>query len=291
MPLYCRAPGLPGAPQAGSPPESVCRFVTVQGVRLHLHEAGEGPLLLLIHGGAPGAYGMGNFGQNLPGLAREVRTVIVDLPGCGGSDPATIVGGRYSFYAALFTDLIHQLGAQSASVVGMATGGGVAIAMAAASPQVVDRLVLVGPAGGLPLFSVSPSEGIKTIRDYYNAPGPSLEKMRAYLEMIVFDASTINDTLVEERYEMSIAAPRTESGPGAENMWDMLPRISAPTLLLWGRDNRLQGYDNGLFMLNRIPDAELHVFARTGLWIPWERQKRFESLVLDFLSRFEGPSA
>ena len=264
--------------------EATSRYVTAAGVRLHLHEAGRGPLLLLIHGGAPGAFGWGNFGQNLDALAARFRTVIVDLPGYGRSEAAATEGGRYAAYARVFAALVSELGADRAHVVGMATGGAAAIALAVDHPTVVDRLVLVSSAGGLPLFTPMPSEGQKTIRAYPHGEGPTREKMRAYLEMMMYDASLITDDLVEERYQASLAGAPAEAPAHNEPLWQRLHAITAPTLVIWGRDNRVQGYDNALFMLQRIPDVELHVFGKTGLWVPYERARRFEALVTDFLT-------
>src|SRR4051794_16057344 len=99
--------------------DGTSRFLTAAGVRVHLHEAGpsEGPLLLLIHGGAPGAYGWGNFGQNVAAFAENFRTVVIDLPGYGRSDKPTITGGRYGLYAGVFAALVRELGVDSAHVV------------------------------------------------------------------------------------------------------------------------------------------------------------------------------
>ncbi|MBO0843705.1 MAG: alpha/beta fold hydrolase [Nocardioides sp.] len=264
--------------------ESTSRHVTAAGVRLRVHEAGTGPLLLLIHGGAPGATGWANFGQNLPAFADHFRTVIVDLPGYGESEmPASIEGGRYTFYGDVFAALVAELGETSAHVVGLATGGAAALAMALDHPEVVSRLVLVSSAGGLPIFSTMPSEGQKAVRGYYRGEGPSREKMRAYLGLSVHDQSIVTDELVEQRYQNSIQARGSEPG-SPEQLWARVAGIAAPTLVIWGRDNRLQGYDNALFFLQQIPDVEVHIFGRTGLWIPFERQSRFESLVLDYLS-------
>lgn len=275
--------------------ESTSRFVDADGVRIHLHEAGSGPLLLLVHGGAPGAYGWGNFGQNLEAFARDFRTVIVDLPGYGRSerpepDEMSRAGGRYAFYARTFAALIRALGEDRAHVVGLATGGAAAIAMALDRADVVDRLVLVSSAGALPLFTPMPSEGQKLIRGYYGGEGPSRDKMRAYLEMMLADRSLITDELVEERYRASIEPAFMEKAPEGrgtpattEQLWHRLGEIAAPTLVVWGRDNRVQGYDNALFMLQRIPDVEVHLYGKTGLWVPYERARRFERLVTDFL--------
>ena len=274
--------------------ESTSRFVEAAGVRVHLHEAGDGPLLVLVHGGAPGAYGWGNFGQNMAAFARRFRTVIVDLPGYGRSAPPPVDGGVYSSPARVFAALVGELGEERGHFVGLATGGAVSLALAVEHPEVVDRLVLVSSAGGLPLFTPSPSEGQKAIRGYYAGGGPSREKMRAYLEMMLYDRSLVTDVLVEERYRASVdphfLACRLGTGAGSgagsgegEQLWARLQDIAAPTLVVWGRDNRVQGYDNALFMLQRIPDVEVHIFGRTGLWVPYERARRFEALITDFL--------
>lgn len=275
--------------------ESTSRYVEAAGVRVHLHEAGpdrdDAPLLLCVHGGAPGAYGWGNFGQNVEALSRHFRTVVVDLPGYGRSDKPDIEGGRYGFYARVFAALIEELGATRAHVLGMATGGAAAIAMAVDHPEVVDRLVLVSSAGGLPLVTPSPSEGQKVIRSYYQDGPPTRERMRAYLEMMMHDVSLVTDELVEERFLASVdpefmaSAPEGRGAPATtEQLWPRLHEIAARTLVVWGRDNRVQGYDNALFMLNRIPDVEVHLYGRTGLWVPYERARRFESLVTGFLT-------
>lgn len=267
---------------------STARFVTTMGLRLRVHEFGSGPLLLLVHGGGPGATGWGNFGQNVAGLGRYFRTVVVDLPGYGESDSPPADSGPFSFPADVLADLIPALGEERAHVVGLATGGAVGIMLAGKYPQVVDRLVLVNSAGGVPVFSVMPSEGVKHIRDYYRNDGPTRNKMRAYLECAIHDHGLITDELVEERYLASVHNRAREGSGAAESVVEWLPRIAAKTLLVWGRDNRVQGYDMAIVMLNRIPDVEMHLFGAAGLWVPWERRERFESIVVDFLT---GPGS
>lgn len=100
--------------------------------------------------------------------------------------------------------------------------------------------------------------------------------------MMLHDQSLVTDELVEDRYQASLVGAPGESGP-AQAVWRELDRIASPTLVIWGRDNRVQGYDNALFMMNRIPDVELHIFGKTGLLVPFERAERFAALVRDFV--------
>ena len=101
--------------------EETSKYVQAGEVRTHYHEAGAGPVLLVIHGGAPGAFGWGDFGHNLEGLSKRFRTLIVDLPGYGKSDKPQIEGGLYAFYAATFEAMLDALGIRTAHILGLAT--------------------------------------------------------------------------------------------------------------------------------------------------------------------------
>lgn len=270
--------------------KSTSKFVTAGDVRIHYHEAGSGPVLLMIHGGAPGAFGWGNFGRNLEALAGHFRTIIVDLPGYGKSDKPDVEGSRDLFYAETFKAMLDALGIERAHILGMATGGGVAIHMALTWPEMVGRLVLLSSPGGLQLFTLMPAK--LGSQGYYGGDGPSLEKMRAYLEGMLYDKSLLTEDVVRERYEASIdpdfmaTAPEGKSGPRRkmEPLWQDLHRIQAPTLVMWGRDNRTVGYDAALFMLNQIPDVRVHIYGGCGLWVPYEKMEEFNRGVIAFLT-------
>jgi len=272
--------------------EETSKFVQAGDVKIHYHEAGTGPAVVLIHGGAPGAYGWGNFGRNMDALSENFRTIIVDLPGYGKSDKPQVAGGRYAFYAKTFKAMFEALGIEKAHVVGMATGGGAAIMMATQYPEIIDKLVLVSSAGGMSTTQLNPSEGQKVIQSYYGGEGPSIEKMRRYLEMMMYDKNMITDDVIQERYEASVQPEfmvQAPEGRGAGNqqvtepVWKDMEKIQAETLVIWGRDNRVQSYDNALFMLARIPNVQVHIYGKTGLWVPWERAREFNQLVTNFL--------
>jgi len=272
--------------------EGTSRYVQAGDVKIHYHEAGDGPTVVAIHGGAPGAFGWGNFGRNMDALSQHFRMIIVDLPGYGKSDKPSVTGGAFGFYANIFKDFLDALNIEKAHVMGMAMGAGAAMMMALNYPERVDRLVLVSAAGGPILFQPQPSEGSKIVAGYYRGEGPTPEKMRKYLEVMMYDKSLITDELVAERYEASIDPETMDRAPGGrtgdrpvlESVWKDMDRIRAKTLVVWGRDNRLRSYDSALFMLNQIPDVQVHIFGKTGLWVPWERSTEFNRLVTGFLS-------
>jgi len=180
--------------------EATSRYLQAGGLRIHYHEAGWGYPLICIHGGGPGASGWSNYQRNIGALSQHFRTILIDLPGYGRSDKKLqLEGGRFAFYAKVVRDFMDALGIQRAHFIGNSLGGGTALKFALEFPQRAHRLVLMGPAGGLSPFSPQPPEGMKVLWSYYDPPGPSLEKLRAFLEVMVYDPSQLTEELVQER--------------------------------------------------------------------------------------------
>ncbi|MGV3729710.1 MAG: alpha/beta fold hydrolase [Sphingopyxis sp.] len=264
---------------------------------LDLGEGGE--TLLLLHGGGPGASGLSNYQRNIDALGAAYRLIIPDLPGFGLSDGADLSAGVFATMAARVVGLLDHLGLPRVHCIGNSLGGGISLKMAMAHGERVDRLILMGAAGGLPVLSPTPSEGLKHLFGYYRGEGPSPERMRLFLSTMVHDASVLTPELVEERYRASIdpriiARPPfgTDPMPPIEPLWQQgLEGIDRPALLVWGRDDRTITLDSALIMLRLLPDAELHVFSGCGHWAQWEKHAEFNRLVIEFLSRSASEAA
>lgn len=271
--------------------EATGKFAQAGPLKLHYHEAGRGPTLIMIHGGGPGAGGWSNYRRNIDFFAGHFRVILPDLPGFAKSDKPKIDGGMFSFFAKAIRDLMDALDIRHAHFVGNSLGGGTTLKFALEYPDRAQRLVLMGAAGGLPIFTPMPSEGIKHLLGYYEAPGPSIEKLRAFLNAMVFDPSQLTDELIKERFAAStqpdlVANPiLSRSRPMVlEPLWKDLANLRQKTLIVWGRDDRTVTLDGAFIMLNQIPDVRLHVFGRCGHWTQWEKAPEFNRLVFDFLS-------
>jgi pimeloyl-ACP methyl ester carboxylesterase len=119
------------------------KTITLHGRSIAYREAGEGPVLLLIHGMAGTSEGW----SSVIGLLARKHTVIApDFPGHGDSEPG---GGDYSLggLAAGLRDLLAVLGHDRATLVGHSLGGGVALQFTYQFPEIVERLVLVSSGG------------------------------------------------------------------------------------------------------------------------------------------------
>lgn len=124
------------------------RFVSANGTRFHIVEAGAGPLVLLIHG-FPEFWAA--WRHQITALAGTgFRVVAVDMRGYGASDKPPRGYDGYTMSADI-VGLIRALGERSASIVGAGYGGLVTWATAALHPKSVDRMVVLGAAHPLRL--------------------------------------------------------------------------------------------------------------------------------------------
>jgi 4,5:9,10-diseco-3-hydroxy-5,9,17-trioxoandrosta-1(10),2-diene-4-oate hydrolase len=275
------------------------RFAQAGGLRLHYHEAGSvtGPVVLLLQGGGPGASAWSNFGPNLPVFARHFRTLMVDLPGFGQSDKPEVTRSYFTFAADAVAALLNTLEIGQVHLVGNSLGGGTAVRFALRFPQRAGRLVLMGPGGlNLNVLAPDPTEGVRRLAEFAAPPGPSPEKLAAFLRTLVYDQALITDELIAERYAAASdpAAIAAMAALGAtffhpdtaeEGMlWREAHRLRQDVLLIWGREDRVNPVDGALVALKLIRRAQLHVFGRCGHWAQLERFDEFNRLTLNFLA-------
>jgi pimeloyl-ACP methyl ester carboxylesterase len=276
--------------------DETSRFLTTPKGDLHYHVAGEGPPVLLLHGSGPGVSGWANFRGNLPVFAKDFTTYVLDLPGFGKSYAAE-TNPLFSASGAVL-DFLDGLDLGPLPIVGNSMGGAVAARIAADHPERVSRLAAIGGIG-LPLFNPSPSEGIKLLVEFVE--DPTYEKLRTWMESMVHDTSILTDEFVEMRWKAatdpaqatdikklynraSLRAMRDRAS-GAADQIALLTRIQAPSLIMFGRDDRVTPLDSALVAMRLIRRCELHVFHDCGHWAMIERKDEFESVVRGFLLR------
>jgi len=270
---------------------------------LHYHEAGPegaepGLPVVMLHGGGPGASGWSNFGRNLGVFAGRFRTIVIDQPGFGRSDKPPVSGNYFTFAAEALARLLDELGIDRVHLVGNSLGGGTAVRFALRYPGRAGRLVLMGPGGlSLNVFAPDPTEGIKRLAEFAAPPGPSEEKLAAFLRTLVFDQRLITDELVAERYAAasdpealaamaSLGASFFDPATAEDGLlWREAHRLRNRVLLIWGREDRVNPLDGALVALKLIRRAELHVFGGCGHWAQLEKFDEFNELAMSFLER------
>ncbi|HET9073011.1 MAG TPA: alpha/beta fold hydrolase [Solirubrobacteraceae bacterium] len=246
---------------------------------LAVAQVGSGAPLVLIHGIATDSR---IWTTVVPELARGRRVITVDLPGFGGSAP---VGEGFDLdtVAAAIVAGLHAEGVTGRyDLVGHSLGGGVAITLAAAHPDVVRRLVLVAPAGLRPLPPAVAAllAGDRVSRLLAGAADMFLAARRGaapltdlawgrrlLLGLAVADGAQVPPAVARGLLEASRGSHL--SGPALATITsvDLRPRlgeIAAPLGVIWGVADRtvpIRGLEE---LLRARPDAEVVRLPGTG---------------------------
>lgn len=241
--------------------------------------------VVLVHGSGPGVSAFANWRLTIPALATQHRVLAPDMAGFGFSDRP----GEYGMavWSRQLLGFADALGLERFSLVGNSFGGGLALAFATAHPERVDRLVLMGSVG----VSFPITDGLDRVWGYE----PSLENMKALLDLFAFDRGLVTDELAELRHRASTEPGVQEAFsamfPAPRQRWvedmatpeDRIRTLPHETLIVHGRDDRVIPLDNALRLLSLIDRSQLHVFGRCGHWTQIEHSRRFNALLLDFL--------
>ncbi len=273
--------------------------VTVGNRRIYVAEAGSGPAVVLLHGGGPGASGVTNYSRNIDALAQHYRVLVPDMPGYGRSSKGIDKSDPFGSLADAMRGMLDELSISTAHLIGNSYGGAAALRLALDTPGRVGKLVLMGP-GGIGTTRGLPTAGLNSLLAYYGGTGPSREKLAEFIRnYLVYEGDSVPDELIDLRYAASIdpevvADPPLSrpSGPFAlRTLWRMdltrdsrLASLQTPTLILWGRDDKVNRPSGGPMLQNIMPNAELVMTSRTGHWMQWERADLFNQLVDEFLS-------
>jgi len=226
----------------------------INGVRTVVHTIGSGPALVFLHG-------TGTFtGFDMARAWAAQHTVIIPYhAGFGDSDDAEAID-TIEDHVLHYMDLFDRLGLEQFDLAGFSLGGWLAAEFAIRQPQRLRKLVLVAPAGlvvaSAPapgLFEIAPQElpsylahdPAAALRYFPQAPDPA------------FDARLGR--------EVTGFAKLIQSYPqGNPKLAHWLHRIGAPTLVLWGAEDRLRPTAQAQAWMAGLPDARLVLVPATG---------------------------
>jgi pimeloyl-ACP methyl ester carboxylesterase len=266
-------------------PEPAAKDATVFSFRLHYLEAGRGQPVILLHGtGGEGARWM----PTIRALAPEFRVIAPDQIGFGQSDkPLTTY--HSGVFAGFLAGFMQAIGVPKASIVGQSMGAQVALALAVQNPQLVDRLVLVN-GGGFRSGSAASSAAPPDWHARQIANAGTLAESREYLEKLYYDHSLITDEMVERNLiqrlrsahtieSMQVAGDRGLGGLTEEQVRG----IKAPTLLVWGANDKLSPPANADKLNAVIKGSRKILIDKAGHYPFLEHPDTFNQAVMEFL--------
>jgi pimeloyl-ACP methyl ester carboxylesterase len=258
------------------------RIARARDLQIAYASAGEGPPLVLLHGGWSDHR---TWRRQLEGLSRDFAVWAWDAPGCGGSsDPPD--DWRMSDYADCLAVWLETVGIERPHVLGLSWGGTLALELYRRHPGVPASLVLTGAyagwQGSLPPEVVS--ERIERVRRELERPPE--EWVGGYIPGFFSDAAPPG--LAEEfeamMRELNPAGTRTMLYAMADaDLRDVLPRIRVPALLLYGELDQRSPLSVAQELHARIPSSELVVVPGAGHAACAEKPDAFNDAVRAFL--------
>jgi len=269
--------------------EGTTQYVALPSGKVKYNVAGSGPAMVFLHGSGPGATGWSNFGPNIVDLAEHFTCYAPDMPGWGDSDPVEPARRDHVQTALEFLD---ALGIEKAAFVGNSMGGGTTIRFAILHPERMSHLITMGAgSSGVKIFGAGdgPSEGLKILRKGYAQP--SMETMLELVDVMSYDSGDQREFRAQQRLDSLLAHPEHAanflegvkigiqgSSPSTEQE---IAGISAPALLIHGRDDRVVHYENSLRLVSLIQNSRLYLFNRCGHWAQVEHAQEFNRVVAD----------
>jgi len=293
------------------------RTVELDGRALHVREtpaarAGLDPALYV--------HGLGGSATNWTDvaglLAGHVDGQAIDLPGFGWSDPAPPGGYRQRPLADRVVRWIEHSDRGPVHLLGNSLGGAVVLRVAAQRPDLVRTLTLVSPAMPvvqarsvharmLPMMLVP---NITEIAERRVAAIPPERMARMVVEMCYADPSRVPPQRLEEAAREQVrrrglawtteAYVRTLRGlvysylaPGERSLWRLAGQVTAPTLVVWGRQDRLVDVRLAPRTARAVPDSRLLVLDRVGHVAQMEQPRTVARAVAALLEERRAPVA
>jgi 2-hydroxymuconate-semialdehyde hydrolase len=258
--------------------------VVVDGLRLHVAEAGKGPALLLVHG-LTASHAV--WEPTLAAFADRWHVIALDLPGHGESDkpdaPYTV-----DFFAGMVRSLARELGVREAVLAGSSLGGQVVLELAAWYPTFTHALILAAPAVGYSAAMRPVGQALQML----TGPRVLRASLTQFFQQNFHDRTRIGHLTRRRILEERLAAPDfpafaravTRSLGGVLTAEAQpLERVTQPVLVVWGREDRLVPLTRSERLLRRLPHARLEVLERCGHLPMLEQPAGFNRAVAGFL--------
>ena len=253
--------------------------------------------ILLLHGSGPGANAMSNWQHALPFLADNYHCLAPDIAGFGQSQHDSPPNGTSQWidtWVQQQIDLLDAKGIEQAHIVGNSMGGGVTLHLLNRHPERFKKAVLMGPVGA----PFEPTEGLNKGWQFYK--DPSKEALEYLITKFLFDPSLLGDDIANiaaQRFDNvmkdevrvqfeAMFSGGTKKGIDAFVLSDSeLNNISHQMLVTHAREDFFIPLNNAYHLIERVPNAQLHVFDHCGHWIQIEKKKAFNNLTKLF---FDG---
>lgn len=245
--------------------------MNVFGQHIHWSETGNGPPVILLHGLGSDST---EWARVLGYLSAHRRVVTLDQIGFGQSGKPAL-RYRTETLSSFLEGFFETLRLDRASLVAHGVSGAVAVQFATAHPKLVDRLVLANTG-----FLLDPT-GMEVLNPITRAEARELQKRTRFMgshaiaDQIWADAmqsAAVNQALIDS------------AKTGLDSVAPLLAGITQPTLVIWGREDRLTPLETGERIHGAIPHSQMVLIEKAGHAPHREQPAEFAAIVDKFLS-------
>ncbi|MBI5117656.1 alpha/beta hydrolase [Candidatus Poribacteria bacterium] len=268
------------------------RFVSVDEVPTrYIEEGAGGETIVFIHGFSSSLY---TWRQCIGPIAAKHHVVALDLKGFGfsGKPPSEYTIDGYVDFLIHFMD---ATGVRTATLCGNSMGGNIAWRAALKYPERVDKLILVDASGyeekhpGIPLFlKLGRLPGVGELLSAFMTRG----RVRSVLESAYYDPVHVTERTVSAYYYSmktegamrAVLARLRRKGSDAAQWQGRIPEIKAPTLIIWGENDKWIEKENAIRFHKDIRGSMLVIIPECGHVPQEEKPAELVSAVLEFMS-------
>jgi len=268
-------------------------FVSVDGARVHYQEFGDAanPTIVLLHGYTASVY---VWRMAAPLLAEAgLHVIAFDLLGFGYSEKPRWFDYSIESHARIISRSMDRLGIGRATIVGSSYGGAVALALTLDNQERVDKLVLSDAVcndqpKNHPLLKLGNIRGIGELITPFVVDSKFFLRKRMRGTIAEVNRHLITDERVESIRRPLVAADAHHSVLATSRNWhaDRLEQdahlIRRPTLIIWGKSDRVIPIECGRTLHREIPDSKFVIIRNCGHVPQEEKSEVFAGLVSEF---------
>lgn len=264
-------------------------------IKIAYYDEGEGVPLIFI----PGIISSKEFWNwNLPYFIPSFRCIAMDLPGFGNSSKP-IIDYTFSFYIKSIVKFINSLKLKKVVFIGNSFGGQLALFYAKLYPEKVHKIVLVDPSGitHIPIslleFLFKPlGKIVKIIKPNFLV----VNLIKLIVKKIVYTHFYNTPSFRQEILKISLKYWEEEDifarlwalysstlAVISGNIRDKIEDIRIPTLIIWGKEDKLLNFKNAYFLKKRLRNSEVYIAESCGHFPMIEKKDKFNKIVGNFL--------
>ncbi|WP_397543241.1 alpha/beta fold hydrolase [Roseovarius salis] len=259
--------------------------------------------MLLLHGTSLAIDARVTWLRTIPALAGHHRVYALDMPGFGGTDAAQ--DGKHvqrPERCAFVRSFIETIGLERCAIVGHSEGAFIATRLGIETPDLVNALVIITSGATAPRLGTEQDAawsaaaavaydvegGCATEEDFVETIGRlSTTNPPDYLALLRKNYRDARKNGQFERLCASSTKGDYVSYTQVQEEWlfPFLSSIEARAMLIWAGADETVPIARGIKLLERLPDADMHILAGAAHMVMIDRPETFNSILLDFLSR------